>query len=76
MQTMSKPLLLLLHVVAADEFCVHGRFCKVVELPFNRSKLLGTCLFSYCALEEEENYTLAGWHSGDCGQSPLHCLLV
>ena len=52
--------------------------CKVVELPFNRTEILGTCLFSYCALEEEDKFTLLldGTVVRDCRENPLRCLLL
>ena len=47
------PLLLLLLMS-----CVSLRGCEVVEPPSNWTDLLGACPFSYCALEEGDNYTL------------------
>jgi len=47
------PLLLLLLMS-----CVSLRGCEVVEPPSNWTDLLGPCPFSYCALEEGDNYTL------------------
>ena len=38
--------------------CASLRACEVVEPPLNWTDLLETCPFSYCALEEEDNYTL------------------
>ena len=47
------PLLLLLLMS-----CGPLRGCEVVEPPSNWTDLLGVCPFSYCALEEGDNYTL------------------